>query len=320
MNLTLETQTVLLLCGRLGDDNHNQPLSLSEYNALSGWLNERDMKPSELLEISTIGKYAELPVSGITPDRLQDLLNRGGELALSVESWLSSGFWIISREDDAYPDRAIETLERKAPLLLFGAGDQNLLNTPGIAVVGSRNIDQDGEEFAFQFGESCARNELTIISGGARGSDSWTMRGALENGGEVIGVLAGDLARNSAVPELRDMLETGRLTMITLRKPDTPFSVGGAMERNKMIYGLAQAAVIVSSEENKGGTWAGADENHRHWRVPLFVRDADIPGNRSMIRMGWGSEFPNAALENPTILLEKTAEQIDYGQQESIFD
>jgi predicted Rossmann fold nucleotide-binding protein DprA/Smf involved in DNA uptake len=60
------------------------------------------------------------------------------------------------------------------------------------------------------------------------------------------------------------------------------------MGRNKLIYALSSAAVVVSSGFDTGGTWAGAIENLRAGWVPLFVRDdQDVPaGNRELIKQG----------------------------------
>jgi predicted Rossmann fold nucleotide-binding protein DprA/Smf involved in DNA uptake len=45
------------------------------------------------------------------------------------------------------------------------------------------------------------------------------------------------------------------------------------MQRNKLIYALADAALVISSDYQKGGTWAGAAEQLTTLRlVPVFVR------------------------------------------------
>nr|WP_236692807.1 hypothetical protein [Pseudomonas sp. 10-1B] len=45
------------------------------------------------------------------------------------------------------------------------------------------------------------------------------------------------------------------------------------MQRNKLIYALADASLVVSSDLNKGGTWAGAIEQLDKLKfVPVFVR------------------------------------------------
>jgi hypothetical protein len=61
------------------------------------------------------------------------------------------------------------------------------------------------------------------------------------------------------------------------------------MGRNKMIYGLAEAALIVRSDVQSGGTWAGAEEElRRENAIPLFVRAEEgmAEGNRALVTLG----------------------------------
>jgi predicted Rossmann fold nucleotide-binding protein DprA/Smf involved in DNA uptake len=61
--------------------------------------------------------------------------------------------------------------------------------------------------------------------------------------------------------------------LISPYDPSAGFNVGNAMQRNKLIYALADASLVVSSDFNKGGTWAGATEQLEKLRfVPVFVK------------------------------------------------
>ena len=99
------------------------------------------------------------------------------------------------------------------------------------------------------------------------------MRGALDEGGKAIGVLADSLERAAMNRENRDMLIDGQLVLVSPYDPSAGFNVGNAMQRNKLIYALADAALVVSSDFEKGGTWAGAIEQLDRLRmVPVYVR------------------------------------------------
>jgi predicted Rossmann fold nucleotide-binding protein DprA/Smf involved in DNA uptake len=77
--------------------------------------------------------------------------------------------------------------------------------------------------------------------------------------------------------------------LVSLVDPAARFNVGNAMQRNKIIYGLANAGLIVSSDVNKGGTWAGAIEQlDRFKNCNIYVRDgAEAPdGNRRLLERG----------------------------------
>ena len=99
------------------------------------------------------------------------------------------------------------------------------------------------------------------------------MRGALEAGGRVSGVVADSLESTAMNREHRNLLLDGQLVLISPYDPNAGFNVGNAMQRNKLIYALADASLVVSSDLNKGGTWSGAAEQLDKLRfVPVYVR------------------------------------------------
>jgi DNA processing protein len=73
-------------------------------------------------------------------------------------------------------------------------------------------------------------------------------------------VLADSLEKTTMNREHRNLLLDGQLVLISPYDPSAGFNVGNAMQRNKLIYALADASLVVSSDLNKGGTWAGAVE------------------------------------------------------------
>jgi len=128
-------------------------------------------------------------------------------------------------------------------------------------------------------GRLAARAGKTIVSGGAKGIDQAAMRGALEEGGKVIGVLADSLEKTAMKRDHRYLLMDGQLVLISPYDPNAGFNVGNAMQRNKVIYALADASLVMSSDLNKGGTWTGATEQLDKLKlVPVYVR---LTGNDS---------------------------------------
>ena len=182
--------------------------------------------------------------------------------------------------------------------MLFGAGEVRQLNRGGVAVVGSRNIDEAGAGFAREVGRRAAAAKVPVVSGGARGSDRLAMEGGLGGGGIVLGVLADSLERTVRQADLRQLLLEGQLVLLTPYLPTAGFSVGGAMGRNKVIYGLADFAVVVSSDFQTGGTWGGAVEALKAGWCPVFARESrDAPrGNAELMKLG-AAPLPESELE-----------------------
>jgi predicted Rossmann fold nucleotide-binding protein DprA/Smf involved in DNA uptake len=134
-------------------------------------------------------------------------------------------------------------------------------------------VDEPLIEYAEAVGRQCAVAKKGVISGGAQGIDRAAMRGALDAGGRVTGILADSLERTALNRENRSWLLDEQLVLISPYDPSAGFNVGHAMQRNKLIYGLADAALVVTADYEKGGTWTGAVEQLQKLRfVPIYVR------------------------------------------------
>jgi hypothetical protein len=186
---------------------------------------------------------------------------------------------VVSRADAEYPRRLKARLREDAPAVIYGCGDMALLESGGLAVVGSRHVDDSLIDYTMAVGRLAARAGRTLVSGGAKGIDQAAMRGALEAGGKVSGVLADSLEKTTMNREHRNLLLDGQLVLISPYDPSAGFNVGNAMQRNKLIYALADASLVVSSDLNKGGTWTGAVEQLDKLKfVPCtFDRRASLP-------------------------------------------
>lgn len=283
------TQAVLLLCGVLPGERGAEPLSAADFFRLVNWCEKQSFFITSLLHPDALSRLSEGENEHqIQSERIKALVDRGMSIALATERWLQMGMWICNVLDKNYPQRLREKLGERAAPLLFGAGNMSLLSEGGLAVVGSRNADEAALEFSRRAGERCAQNDLSVISGAARGVDLAAMLGGLEAGGNSVGVLANNLAREAVAPETRAYLESGNLVLISPVSPEAPFHAGNAMGRNKYVYALADYALVVSSDAETGGTWNGAVENFKNKWCTLFVRDGeDIPeGNRKLLRKG----------------------------------
>jgi len=291
--LTDDTKAIILLCGILGNDRSVKPLTQREYSSVVKWLMGRNLRPASLLDREHTESIAI--ESGLDVERLTLLLDRGVQLGFAVESWHRNGIWVISRSDQDYPARYKQHLKDKAPPLIFGVGDRSLLGGGGVAVVGSRNVDPEGEKFTQKVGELCAINKMPVVSGGARGVDQIAMKAALDAKGVVVGVLADNLLKKSTERYTRNAISDKRLLLISPYHPAARFTVGTAMGRNKLIYAMADYGLVVSAEYKKGGTWAGAEEElKRSESLPIFVRVSDgIPvGNKRLLDLG-AIEWPD---------------------------
>lgn len=265
-----------------------EPLGPAEWSEVARWLHERGLKPGALLEEDTRSEAFD----GLQPkvaSRLPDIPARASLVALELEHIENRGIWSLVRFDDGYPVRWREKLKRLAPPVVFGVGASELLNrSPGLAIVGSRDIGVEQFEVAMAIGRRFAQAGYLIISGGARGSDRGGMSGALDNEQAAVGILHGDLQRESQRRDARQWIEAKQLCLVSHVHPATGFSSGNAMARNRYIHALADATVVIATSAGTGGTWQGAVDNLKHGWSPLLVwNGAPAPaGNAALIEKG----------------------------------
>jgi len=293
MLLSKNAQAIIMACSYVGLDRRTEllPLTLKEWNVLVAKMSVSIFStPAALLGQSGAILEKELELSADEAQRLARLLERGGALAFGLQQLDDQGIWIVTRADENYPQRLKEKLKSQAPVVLFGAGQLALAERRGVAIVGSRAVGQNDAagEFTERVAERCARDKLHVVSGGAKGVDIISMRTALQRDGRAIGIMSDSLAKKILEREARNFINEERLLLLSPFHPDTGFQVVNAMSRNKVIYALADFAVVVSSDFEKGGTWAGAVENLRRKYCPLFVRSGDdVPeGNQKLLEKG----------------------------------
>ena len=250
---TDDALATILLVSRIVKDEA-MPLGASQFWKLLDQVGE----PGRLL-----GRTEEdLAGFGLAEDmagRVVGLLARATAMAFELERLEQSGIATLTPFDDSYPQRLRTSLGPKAPAILHAAGALELLNEGGVGVVGSRNVSDKGAQVAAALGRQAASLNVSLISGAARGVDQLAMNAAFEAGGNVIGVPAHSLSRALRSSGVRHAIHDGRTVICTPYTPDSPFSVGKAMGRNKLIYAISDVTVAVAADKGSGGTWSGRD-------------------------------------------------------------
>src|SRR6266571_1977882 len=326
MNLSDDSFALFLLCSHLGlpEDADAKPFSGREWNELERKLAANSISISHLL-----GSSAELLKSSLQTDddeaaRLAWLLDRSSALEQELHRLADLGIWVITRFDEEFPQKLTQRLKGAASVMLYGSGDARLLNRRGLAVVGSRNIDERGFALTEFIGSACAESQLSVYSGGARGVDKIAMNAVMVAGGKAAGLLADSLERAIRGADARSFIEDGQLVLATPYSPHASFNVGMAMSRNKLIYALADYAMVIASDAEKGGTWAGAEEALKAGWVPVFVINGpNVPeGNKLLIERGaipFPAEFNEAPSSLSDWLGEHAPEKAPVATQGSLF-
>lgn len=259
-----------------------EPLKAKEYWALVDRLD-----PSELFNLK-VDEVATTLGDTALADRVARLLDAATGFALAREELESSGIRLLSHQDAGFPRRLIERLGDAAPPMLYVAGPAEWLNDPLIGVVGSRAVDEAGAGVAREVATIAAGIGHGIVSGGAKGVDLISMDAAYAAEIPSVGVTAEGLVRAGRRRELRGAVAEERLCLVSPFAPGAGFMVGNAMGRNKLIYALAAVTLVVASDIDSGGTWAGATEalRRRFGAVAIWTGDGAGEGNRALVDRG----------------------------------
>ena len=279
MKLSENAMSAILLCSYIGinKDDVLKPLTLREWNDLLDRLIQCGQKPGAIMDD---GLLKEIGCSTDFMERIKRLISRGSMAAFALDELEQKGIDIVTQFDSDYPILIKRKLKRKAPPVLFYAGDISLAKKIGIGIVGSRNIDDDGVQFTQKLVEKAAAEHLVIYSGGAKGIDMVSERAAVEFGSAAVSFVADSLLSKIRKKDIFDSIILKKRLLLSDVRPDVGFSAARAMNRNKYIYASSYGTFVVASDYNTGGTWAGAVEALKNqWTKVLVWQNKKYSGN-----------------------------------------
>ena len=252
----------LLLTSHLGDPGR-KPLSVAQFRELMHRWDQptsrdldRDVEEADFVSIGYSPKFARHIVELLQEQTLLDwYLTQAGK----------HGCVPITRATENYPLVVRKRLGADSPGVLWARGDLSLLDTPAIALVGSRELRQENRNFAEEVGCQAALQGLTLVSGNARGADKAAQTACLKAGGRVISVVADSLLARRPRENVLYLSENSY---------EEEFSAQRALSRNRVIHALGRIVFVAQSDLHKGGTWDGTAKNLRYgWSPVACFRD-----------------------------------------------
>ncbi|NOQ35182.1 MAG: DNA-protecting protein DprA [Methylococcaceae bacterium] len=220
---------------------------------------------------------------------IQGIQNPNWTAVESDLNWLSQGNnHLITLNDPFYPRQLKETAD--PPPLLFVRGHKQLLSSPQIAIVGSRNPSIEGKKTAFDFAHSLALQGFTITSGLALGIDACSHQGALKATGNTIAVAGTGLDR--VYPAIHKELATEIVThgvMISEFLPGTTAQAGNFPRRNRIISGLCLGLLVVEAAKKSGSLISARlalEQNREVFAIPGSIHNPLARGCNGLIREG----------------------------------
>ncbi len=194
---------------------------------------------------------------------------------------------ILTRDDAEYPSMLAALPD--APVVIYVKGEL-LDGRVRLALVGSRRATAYGRQVARGLAAELARSGVEIVSGGARGIDTWAHRGALEAGGRTVAVLGCGFA-HTYPPENEALFEAIAASGAILSEfpIETAPLPDNFPRRNRLISALSAATIVVEATDKSGSliTAGHALEQGREvMAVPGPVTSEQSRGCHGLIQQG----------------------------------
>ena len=260
--MTPQERGFLLLTSHLGNPDR-KPLTVPQLRTLADRMQQMP-KPVEDRDVQW-QDFLALGYNREMAERICCLLQEEDLLDHYLHRANRAGCIPVTRVSEEYPLNLRQRLGLDSPGCLWVRGDKNLLNTPGVSLVGSRDLRSPNRDFSWEVGRQAALQGLTLVSGNARGADRTAQESCLQAGGIVISVVADELSKQP----LRD-----NVLYVSEDDFEAEFSAQRALSRNRIIHALGRMVFVAQSNLGKGGTWDGTVRNLRFgWSPVACFRD-----------------------------------------------
>lgn len=275
--MTPREEGFLLLTCQLGNPNCKvltTPQLRNLFRSMEGFSLPEEARELEEKDLGALG------CSKALSRRILELLGRTEQLRWYLKQAKVHDCTPITRVSQGYPLILRKRLGLESPGCLWAKGDVSLLDSPAVALVGSRSIASKNLDFAREVGRQAARQGYPLVSGNAKGADQAAQEGCLEAGGRVISVIADTLT---------DKEHREGLLYLSLDSFDAPFSPARALHRNRVIHALGQLTFVAQCSQGTGGTWDGTVTNLRQSLSPVFCFRDGTAAMEALQSMGaWG--------------------------------
>ena len=159
----------------------------------------------------------------------------------------------VNMNSKYYPER-LRNIE-DPPKELYCLGNLELLNYKNnIAIIGSRNCSRYGERVAKDFAYNLAKEDICIVSGLAKGIDSFSHIGALNAKGKTIAVLGSGLDNiypKENIKLVEEIIKNNGLVISEYPLGTKPLKYHFPA-RNRIISGLSDSILVVEARKNSG--------------------------------------------------------------------
>ncbi len=204
-------------------------------------------------------KEEELREKGLSEKIIHNLLDK--EIRKSLDNHLTfmkeNDINLITIQDKDYPYELKQIYD--PPISLYCKGDSHILNQESIAIVGCREATAYGEKMAKYFAYHLSKHDINIVSGLAKGIDSFSHKGSIyaydgKVGGKTIAVLGNGLDRIYPKENeflAKQIIQKGGAILSEYPLGTKPNKMNFPA-RNRIISGISKGVIVIEAKERSG--------------------------------------------------------------------
>jgi DNA processing protein len=273
----------------------------------------------------------ELEAAGL-PAQAAQALGTGRSVELAHDELAKAatiGISVVTLDDPAYPARLRQIYD--PPPVLYIRGNVAAISQPGIAVVGTRHPTPYGMGMAERLGCDLAARGLVIISGLARGVDTFAHRGAISAKGKGLAVFGTGV--DVIYPKENSRLADQVLSLGGALISEFPLATFAAPQnfpiRNRIISGMSFGVLVVEAAEYSGTritARCALEQNREVFAVPGNVMNKNSWGPNTLIKQGarlvatWEDVWEELPADVRLALTPETGNESPDGQTASLFE
>ena len=235
---------------------------------------------SQILKVDGIG---EKLANQISSEEIKKDVKR------HIEYMKRNNIDIVFINDDFYPNDLKQIYD--PPICIYVRGNKEILNKKSIAIVGCRDASEYGKKVAQDFAFNISKNDFNIVSGLARGIDSFAHLGAVKAKEKTIAVLGNGL--DTIYPKentklAKEILNLGGVIL-------SEYSLGSPPKkqnfpaRNRIISGISKGLIVIEAKE-KSGTMitveCALEQGRDVFAIPGNIDSLNSIGTNEIIKQG----------------------------------
>ena len=231
-----------------------------------------------------------LETKGIDEELADAVTNyrRSAETTKRIRAAKAADCATLAFTDPDYPANLKELAHM--PPVLFMRGELVEADRQAAAIVGTRYPSNYGRQIAERLGRELGQSGVTVVSGLARGADTFAHRGALDAGGRTVAVLGCglDVYYPPENRKLYDEIAEQGAVLSEFSFGTGPLAMNFP-KRNRVVSGLSRVLVAVEAGEKSGVlntvAWA-QDQGRVVYAVPGNLTSPQSIGTNRLIREG----------------------------------